>query len=136
MWQLDGLKYLYLGNNLITQISDSLHELTQLERLFLDSNQLSQLPNLGPLQNLRQIMISDNPLTSLPADIGTLPKLTSLYAGRCELAELPSSLISSSIVSLDLRGNRLCASLGVEMEAWLSVRIGSDWRTLQPQICP
>src|ERR1043165_9275267 len=62
--QLTQLQSLDLSNNKLTVLPESLCQLTQLQTLYLSSNQLTALPeSLGKLRQLQTLNLSVNNLT-------------------------------------------------------------------------
>ncbi|HEX3144747.1 MAG TPA: leucine-rich repeat domain-containing protein [Pyrinomonadaceae bacterium] len=95
-----GATELNLGNDWgaagaakLTELPDSLAQLTQLRKLDVDGNQLTALPeSLGQLTRLRTLFVSRNQLTALPESLGQLTQLHTLHVSRNELTTLPESL--------------------------------------------
>jgi internalin A len=59
----------------------------------LYGNQLTELPqSIGNLTNLTTLSLSDNQLTKLPESIGNLTNLEILYLDYNQLTELPESI--------------------------------------------
>ena len=70
LWQLTQLETLYVPNNQLTALPEALGQLTQLQHLGLSDNQLKSLPEaLGQLQNLKQLLLHGNPGFRLSPDI-------------------------------------------------------------------
>jgi hypothetical protein len=91
--QLTQLQTLYLQSNQLTGLPESLGQLTQLQTLNLFSNQLRTLPkNLGLLHNLRELQAFDNWLNELPESVGELKSLETLVVNANEISQLPSSI--------------------------------------------
>eukprot|EP00002_Diphylleia_rotans_P037245 TRINITY_DN829_c0_g1_i9.p1 TRINITY_DN829_c0_g1~~TRINITY_DN829_c0_g1_i9.p1 ORF type:complete len:276 (-),score=35.96 TRINITY_DN829_c0_g1_i9:123-950(-) len=68
--------------------------MTSLNELWLNSNQLSSLPeSIGLLTNLKQLYLNQNHLSCLPRSIGNLTKLTNLWTYDNVIIELPDSFI-------------------------------------------
>jgi len=79
------------GMNL-DEIPESITNLTQLEELYLGSNQLSYLPEfIGTLTNLKILWADSNQLTRLPESIGKLTKLHTLVLAINNIDRLPDS---------------------------------------------
>ena len=77
----------------LTELPDSLGQLTQLQRLILRGNRLTALPDsLGQLTQLWHLFLSDNQLTALPDSLGQLTQLRSLDLSNNRLTVLPDSL--------------------------------------------
>jgi Leucine-rich repeat (LRR) protein len=73
----------------LTELPESLGQLTRLQSLKLRNNQLTALPeSLGQLTQLRSLDLSDNQLRVLPESLGQLTQLQSLNLSRNQLAQL------------------------------------------------
>jgi internalin A len=110
----------------LTELPESLGQLTQLQTLNLSGNQLTALPeSLGQLTQLQTLNLSRNQLTALPESLGQLTQLQTLNLSRNQLTALPESLGQlTQLQTLDLSGNQLTAlpeSLGqLTQLQWLS----------------
>lgn len=79
---LKNLKSLYLNRNNLKQLPDAIGELQQLEILNLNNNQLDSLsPELGKLKNLESLSLIYNNIHSLPDAILNLKSLK--YLNLC-----------------------------------------------------
>ena len=77
----------------ITYLPPEIGQLQQLQRLYLDANQLRALPaTIGKLQQLQVLSLSDNQLRTLPAEISQLQQLQGLYLLRNQLTALPDDI--------------------------------------------
>ncbi|MBV9209732.1 MAG: leucine-rich repeat domain-containing protein, partial [Acidobacteria bacterium] len=105
--QLTQLHILHIYYNELTSLPESLGQLTQLRALTLFVNQLTSLPeSLGQLKELLTLYIDRNQLTSLPESLGQLTKLSSLEASNNRLTSLPEGLRNlKSLEELYLHGN-------------------------------
>jgi hypothetical protein len=95
----------------LTELPDSLGQLTQLHSLNLSHNQLTTLPeSLGQLTQLHLLNLSDNQLTTLPEWLGQLTQLHLLDLGGNGLTALPEWLGQlTQLQWLRLVGNQLTA---------------------------
>jgi len=95
----------------LTELPESLAQLTQLQSLNLFNNQLTALPeSLGQLKQLQSLDLSRNQLAALPESLGQLTQLQSLNLSSNRLTALPESLGQlTQLESLNLSGNRLTA---------------------------
>ena len=86
-----------------------LGELTALEYLFIDHNNLSVLPNeIGNLTELTYVDASYNVLTSLPVEIGNLNKMTTLNVSFNNITSLPATIGDcDTLLVLNLQNNEL-----------------------------
>jgi internalin A len=106
----------------LTELPESVEQLTQLQRLYLHSNQLTTLPeSVGQLTQLHGLYLHSNQLTTLPESVGQLTQLQTLYLSDNQLTTLPESLIAlRSLVRLYLHGND---ALGLPAEV-----LGPKWQ--------
>ncbi|XP_018015311.1 nascent polypeptide-associated complex subunit alpha, muscle-specific form isoform X1 [Hyalella azteca] len=81
-----------------------------LETLYLDSNQLSELPReLFLCHGLRELSVSDNELSSVPAAVANLPVLASLDISKNNLSNIPESIKSCrELARVNVSVNPLC----------------------------
>ncbi len=109
--QLTQLQALDLTSNQLTALPESLGQLTQLQALFLSYNQLTALPeSLGQLTQLQTLYLMGNQLTALPKSFGQLTQLQSLYLNNNQLIALPESLGQlTQLQTLYLVSNQLTA---------------------------
>ncbi|XP_020502577.1 leucine-rich repeat-containing protein 40 [Labrus bergylta] len=108
-WEQSELTKLLLSSNQLTQLSDDITLLPGLTTLDLHDNQLSSLPGaLGELQELQQLRLSHNQLTSLPVEVCTLKNLRSLTLQQNLLQSLPEDVgMLEKLTELDLSKNNL-----------------------------
>ena len=98
-----------LSGMALTELPETLGNLTQLTSLNLHSNQLTTLPEtLGNLTQLTSLDLRDNQLTTLPETLGNLTQLTTLYLLSNQLTTLPETLGNlTQLTTLDLDDNQL-----------------------------
>ena len=91
--QLTQLQHLYLADNQLTTVPESLGQLTQLQLLNLSSNALTTVPEwLGQLTQLQILNLSSNALTTVPESLGQLTQLQFLDLSSNALTTVPESL--------------------------------------------
>ncbi|MGC1374599.1 MAG: COR domain-containing protein [Anaerolineales bacterium] len=98
-------------NRPLTELPESLGQLTQLQSLNLSDNELKALPEwLGQLTQLQSLDLSNNRLTTLPESIGQLKQLQSLNLSHSQLTALPESIGQlTQLQSLDISYSKLTA---------------------------
>ncbi|MEI8301230.1 MAG: leucine-rich repeat domain-containing protein, partial [Chlamydiota bacterium] len=107
--QLTALRVLTLKNNQLTTLPESIGQLTALQILGLEGNQLTTLPeSIGQLTALRILSLEGNQLTTLPESIGQLTALHGLSLDGNQLTTLPESIGQlTALQGLSLDGNQL-----------------------------
>ncbi len=104
-----GAKELNLYGILLTELPESLEQLTQLQLLDLSQNFLRTLPAwIGKLTQLRSLYLPYNRLAAVPESLSDLTQLQSLNLSYNRLTTLPQSLSSLiQLQSLDISFNQL-----------------------------
>ncbi len=107
--QLTQLKDLDLCDNQLTALPESLEQLTQLQDLDISDNQLTAVPkSLGQLTQLQDLSLYNNHLTTLPSSFGNLKQLSRLQLGNNKIIELPVQIKQFvNLKELYLRDNKL-----------------------------
>jgi internalin A len=135
LFQLTQLRSLNLANNKLTALPESLGQLTQLQSLNLSKNELAELPeSLGQLTQLQSLDLSSNQLTALPESLVQLTQLQSLKIDQNRLTVLPESLGQlTQLQSLGLTYNELTSlpeSLGQLTKLPSLMLVGNQLTTL------
>jgi len=84
-------------------------ELTNLEELYLDNNQLegALVAEIRKMPRLKILDASDNNMTGIPAEIGQMSNLEVLDYSNNQLDTYPNEIVNmKSLKTLDLSGNR------------------------------
>ncbi|KAL6434261.1 hypothetical protein ACFW04_005997 [Cataglyphis niger] len=109
----DIVEHLDLSSNLLTEITDKINQLTELQYLNLAKNQLTSLPNnLEELIKLRRLDLSDNIIANTAdiASINQLPSLKILYISKNQLLDLKG--LNSEVLQAVDAGHCLIKELG------------------------
>jgi internalin A len=93
----------------LTELPESIAQLSQLQWLTLIGNQLTTLPeSVAQLSKLQMLNLGVNKLTTLPEPITRLPELRTLFLTYNQLTTLPESITRlSKLQALSLTRNRL-----------------------------
>ena len=114
-WNEGRLRFLVAGyyfsgvEEQITTIPESIGNLTDLRKLYLEWNAIESLPDtFSNMSALVQLYISNNNLSVLPENFGDLQNLYILDLGYNNITELPPSIIDiNSLVYLWIFNNQL-----------------------------
>lgn len=109
--QLTQLRRLDLADNRLTALPDSLGKLTRLQTLILPDNQMTTLPeSLRQLSQLEWLDLGINHLTALPEWVGQLSQLQHIFLHNNQLTALPEPLGQiTQLRHLDVSDNQLTA---------------------------
>ncbi|MFX0076113.1 MAG: leucine-rich repeat domain-containing protein [Candidatus Hermodarchaeota archaeon] len=133
--ELSYIKVLDLSNNYLTHIP-SLDRLTELEELYLNNNQLDDLPRwIGDLSNLKILNIGKNRFKELPIEIMKLKNLQQFYLRYNDLEELPETLGNlNTLTTLHLDSNEL-TSLPEAFGKLINLQSLSFWNNKLGKLC-
>ena len=105
-------RVLKLDHSNLVHLPSSVGTLAKVESMMLGDNRIGSLPaDIGRLcKNLRQLHISTNALTSIPVEVGVLTRLLALDLSSNALEALPDSLCNLRVLqTLVLHENKLTA---------------------------
>jgi internalin A len=107
--QLTNLTELYLWGNQISEIPESLSKLTNLTELYLWQNQISGIPeSLSKLTNLTELYLWQNQISEIPESLSQLTNLTELNLSQNQISEIPESLSQlTNLTELNLSQNQI-----------------------------
>ncbi|MCA9333803.1 leucine-rich repeat domain-containing protein [Candidatus Saccharibacteria bacterium] len=107
--QLQNLQRLYLDNNQLSTLPEILSNLKNLQRLYLNNNQLDIVPKaIEHLHNLQDLSIVGNQLKTLPETFDKLQNLRRLYIDSNQLRTMPKAITSlRNLDILSLTNNQL-----------------------------
>ena len=110
--QMKNMMYLYLSNNSLQFIPESVCELPLLSQFGVNGNNLSSIPeNIGRLKKtLVNLGASGNNLASFPLSFSLLKHLEKLDIRNNSLAALPPWNDLEKLVHLTVAGNPLCSN--------------------------
>ena len=93
LWELTALQSLALSQNGLITLPEAIGQLTALQSLDLSHNQLTTLPeSISRLTALQSLDLSDNQFTALPEAIGQFTALQSLSLHHNQIMTLPEAL--------------------------------------------
>ena len=104
---LDKVTHLYLGRKKLTELPKALEKLTQLKRLDLYGNQLTDVKGLEKLTQLKKLYLNHNRLTELPKGLEKLTQLTYLNLGYNKLTDVKGLEKLTQLEELKLHGEKL-----------------------------
>jgi leucine-rich repeat protein SHOC2 len=107
--ELTNLHALWINSSELTEIPESISKLSNLSVLDLSNNQLGSVPTwIGGLKGLEKLDLSGNQLKRLPNSIVELTNLRVLYLHHNTIDSLPPEIGKLvQLVGLDLRDNTI-----------------------------
>ncbi|MCV2368125.1 leucine-rich repeat-containing protein kinase family protein [Roseateles oligotrophus] len=113
--RLHKLKVLFCSENRFTELPVVVGACASLSMVGFKSNQLTKLPAAALPAQLRWLILTDNQLTELPAELGERPHLQKLALAGNRLRELPDSMAQCRRLSL----LRMSANRFQQIPPWL-----------------
>ena len=113
--RLHKLEVLFCSDNQFTEVPVVLGQCPRLSMVGFKANQIRTLPGAALPPQLRWLILTDNQLEALPAEIGNCPQLQKLMLAGNHLTELPETL--ANCTNLELL--RIAANQLTELPAWL-----------------
>jgi internalin A len=111
--QLNNASLLNLAQLELTEIPDEVSKLTQLTRLYLDGNQLTEIKNLENCTKLNTLYLYNNQLTEIKG-LQNCTELNTLFFFSNRLAEIKGLENLTQLVDLDLSLNQITEIKGLE----------------------
>ncbi|GAA3967976.1 leucine-rich repeat-containing protein kinase family protein [Hymenobacter antarcticus] len=113
--RLHRLQVLFCSDNQFTEVPAVLGQCPRLRMVGFKANQIRTLPAAALPPQLRWLILTDNRLAALPAEIGNCRQLQKLMLAGNQLTELPETLANcTNLELLRIAANRL-----TELPAWL-----------------
>lgn len=113
--RLHKLRILFCSDNAFTEVPEVLGACPHLEMVGFKANRIAHLPTAALPPALRWLILSDNQLEQLPAELGDCARLQKLMLAGNRLQALPESLAACSRLEL----LRIAANRLPELPTWL-----------------
>jgi hypothetical protein len=113
--RLHRLQVIFCSDNQFTAVPEVLGSCPQLSMIGFKANKICTLPAAALPPALRWLILTDNELASLPAEIGQCQHLQKLLLAGNQLRHLPAELASCTRLEL----LRIAANQLTELPAWL-----------------
>lgn len=114
--RLHKLRIVFCSDNQFTSVPEVLDTCTQLEMIGFKSNRIQHLPAKALPPRLRWLILTDNRLQQLPAELGDCAYLQKLMLAGNQLRALPESM--AKLQRLELL--RIAANRFEQLPAWLT----------------
>ena len=111
---LEKVTLLILSYTELTEVPKELENLTQLRKLYLWNNKLTDVKSLKKFTKLERLNLSGNQLTELPKGLEKLTKLRALHLGDNKLTDVKDLAKLTQLTSLSLNANKLTSVKGLE----------------------
>lgn len=121
--RLHKLRIIFCSDNRFTHVPEVLGQCAHLEMIGFKANQITQLSAKALPPKLRWLILTDNRLQQLPAEIGACTRLQKLMLSGNRLRELPEELAGCSRLEL----LRIAANRFDQLPAWLLEMPRLDW---------
>ncbi len=123
--RLKKLKIVFCSGNLFTALPEVLADCPMLELAGFKNNQITTIPSKSLNANLKWLILTNNKVSTLPAEIGNCHRLQKLMLAGNNLTQLPLELVKcSSLALLRISANKLSSLplwlLNMPNLAWLA----------------
>ncbi len=113
--RLHRLRVIFCSNNRFTHVPEVLGQCPNLEMIGFKTNQIEELPAVALPEKLRWLILTDNRLRKLPAEIGACTRLQKLMLAGNHLERLPDELAACGRLEL----LRIAANRFAQLPDWL-----------------
>jgi hypothetical protein len=124
--RLQRLKIVFCSSNDFTHLPESLGDCPALEMVGFKANRIQQVPAAALPPKLRWLILTDNAIEQLPAELGQRPALQKLMLAGNLLDALPPGLANAQRLEL----LRLSANRFTELPGWLTELPRLAWLAL------
>jgi hypothetical protein len=121
--RLHRLQIIFCSDNQFTTLPEVLGTCSQLRMVGFKANKIRTVPAAALPPQLRWLILTDNALESLPAEIGQCSPLQKLMLAGNQLRQLPGELANCSRLEL----LRIAANQLAELPAWLLTMPRLTW---------
>jgi small GTP-binding protein len=107
--QLTNLQFLNLWENSLNTIPEAINQLTNLKSLNLGYNRINYIPQeISHLTNLQSLILTNNPIKKMPEVITQLRHLQALHLRNIGLSKIPDSILRlNNLQVLNLNNNTI-----------------------------
>ncbi len=113
--RLHKLRVIFCSDNRFTRVPEVLGRCPSLEMVGFKANQISELPAAALPEKLRWLILTDNCLRELPAQLGACTHLQKLMLAGNQLERLPTELAACTLLEL----LRIAANRFAHLPDWL-----------------
>ena len=124
--RLTKLKVIFCSDNPFTRLPEVLGECESLQVVGFKACHVTEVPGAALPPRLRWLILTDNAVATLPAELGQRPRLQKLMLAGNRLAELPPGLADAQCLEL----MRLAANQFTRLPGWLTQLPRLSWLAL------
>ena len=117
-----AIEYVNLDRNELETLPAEIGALTGLKWLRLNSNRLSELPDLSSLKSLRRVYLRGNRFTAVPETLSRLPALTDIDISENPVGEIPEWLARREGLESLSFSRTAVRKLPEDLSAWKSLK--------------